>query len=168
VHGLCEPDRGRYLEVRTALIEVRRRIMWDALIVAEARARGLEKTAAVREKLQINRNVLTRFYALDRLTDKAVARMKAPGHAARLRQWYETHLKDLYTAKGANGRAQVVSFEQERESIENDYFDVVLEEVRCEEIRLLRQNQKIEIDEDRLARLDLQWTADAAATSHAR
>jgi len=119
----------------------------DATLIQAARDRGLEKSPFVLKKLQENRNVLTRMYALDRLTDRAVAEMKRPETAAKVDAWYQANLTNRYTYLDDRGRSQVFTLEKNRETIENDYFESVNERIRADYIRSLRQGRPIEINE---------------------
>ena len=123
----------------------------DTAKVSEALARGIEKTRPYREKVQANRAALTRMWFQDRVTQEAVQRSKSPETEARLRQWYQDHLKTRYTYKDEQGKEQVVSFDAEKESIKNDYFDQLRETVRTERARRLLGDRKVEVDERLLA-----------------
>jgi hypothetical protein len=142
------PNLGRH----EGVIAVLKQMLASNLMVAEARARGLEKSPMVREKLQLNRNVLTRLYALDQLTARAVARMKSPNIDDQLKIWYQANLKKLYTVHDNDGKEQVLPFADNRERIADDYFQDLQERIRTEQIRAWRQDHKIERDEAALAK----------------
>ncbi len=125
------------LDHHEGVITVLKQMLESNLMVAEARARGLEKLPMVREKLQLNRNVLTRLYALDQLTARAVARMKSPDIDDRLKDWYQANLKKLYTVHDNDGKEQVLPFAANRERIADDYFQDLQERIRTEQIRSL-------------------------------
>ena len=142
------------LDKQEGVIAVLKQMLGSDLMVAEARARGLDKAAQFREKLQLNRNVLTRLYALDQLTARAVAEMKSPGIDARLKKWYEAHRKD-YTATDKNGKEQPLSFSAVRDRVADEYFQDLQERLRTDQIRVWRQQHKVEIDEAALAKVVL-------------
>jgi hypothetical protein len=148
-------ERRPDLAQRPGVIAVIKKVLAPVLIADEARARGLGKSPMVVEKMQMNRNALTRMYALDRITDQAVARLKEPGAKERLQQWFQRHLKDRYARKNAEGKDEVIDLEKEHEAVENDYFDFLRDEVRAEKIRALREGKAIEIDEPLLERTPL-------------
>lgn len=131
-------------EVLTALLKT---LLEDAMLAQEGRDRGLEKAPIVLQKMQENRNLLTRMYAIDRLTDEAVAEMKKPETRDRIREWYETNRATRFTYRDEAGRSQVIDFDKNRDSIENDYFDMLNEKVRAEYVHGLRQGHPVEIDE---------------------
>src|SRR4030095_9361525 len=143
------------LATHDGLVTVLKYVMRDALLVAEARERGYEELPEVQSHVQLNRNVLTRMYALDQITAKVVARMKEPEHAARVKRWYEEHIKDRYTVKDPDGTTRVVPLESEKESIENDYFEFIREEACAERARFLREGHQIEYNFEVLERLAL-------------
>lgn len=143
-------------ENATAILK---KIWGQAALAAEAAARSLDQTPEFREGLQLNRNVLTRFYAQDRVTDKAVARLKSPEGQRCVRRWYETHLQDRYTFQNADGKPQPLAFDKEHESIENDYFEELREDVRAEEARALRNGRQVRIDDEALENIRITGTA---------
>jgi hypothetical protein len=143
------------LATRDGLVTVLKYVMRDALLIAEARERGYEELPEVQAHIQLSRNVLTRMYALDQITSKVVARTKEPEHAARVKQWYEDHLKDRYTVKDSDGTTRVVSLESEKKSIENDYFEFMREEACAQRVRLLREGHQIEYNFEALELLAL-------------
>jgi len=148
------PERPN-LDQQEGVIAVLKRMLASGLMIAEARARGLEKSPMVREKMQLNRNVLTRLYALDQLTAKAVAQMKSPDIDARLKEWYQANLKKLYTERGGDGKDQVLPFAANRDRIADDYFQDQQDRIRTEQVRAWRHAHKIEIDEAALAKTTL-------------
>jgi hypothetical protein len=125
--------------------------------VAEARRRGLEKTALVREKVQQNRNVLMRLWFLDQITARTSAAMNEPGTEMRLKQWYDSHVKSLYAYRDKNGKEQVQSFEANHDSIRNDYFEDLQDRFRADAIRLLRSGRTIHINEELLKQVAVMW-----------
>lgn len=143
------------LETREGVTEVLKLLLRNALFIAEAEEKGLHLSRAFREGLQINRNVLTRFYFQDRLTDKAIARTKEASYLQRLRGWYQSELERRYTYKDKQGVRTTVSFETQREIIENDFFQILKEEARSEAVAELRQGRTITIDEKALHSLEL-------------
>lgn len=143
------------LDKQEGVIAVLKRMLEPDLMVAEARARGPEKSPLVREKLQLNRNVLTRLYALDQLTARATAQMKSPGIDARLKAWYEANLKKLYTVPDKDGKDTALSFAAAKERVTDDYFQDLQERIRTEQIRAWRRDHKVEIDENVLAKIIL-------------
>ncbi len=158
VYTRLSADRQPDLEKPDGVVEILKMIWGDAALVAEAKAQGLEKSTEFREGLQLNRNVLTRFQAQDHVTAEAVARLKTPEGQRAVREWYEAHLKDRYTYRDEQGKEQVVSFDTGHEGIENDYFDILREEVRAEEARALRKGRKLEINEAQLERMTVSLT----------
>jgi len=161
-------DRRPDLARPDGLIALLKQMLGDALMVAEARDRGLEHSILVREKLQLNRNVLSRMWYLDQLTAQAVATLKQPGTEDKLREWYQAHLKSLYTDRDAAGAEHVVSFEGEHDRIQDDYFEDLQTRLRAETIQSLRRGRKIRIDESRLAELRVQWPLPPPAEAESR
>jgi len=149
------PPQRPDLDQSAGLIAVLRQMLEPNLMVEEARARGLEKSQLVREKMQLNRNVLTRLYALDQLTARAVAQMKSPDIDARLKEWYQANLKKLYTSTDQSGKEQVLPFAANRDRISDDYFEDLQEQIRADQIRAWRKQHRVEIDEAVLARAAL-------------
>ncbi|HZP61296.1 MAG TPA: hypothetical protein VFB27_13325 [Opitutaceae bacterium] len=143
------------LDQQDGVIAVLKHMLGPDLMVGEARARGLEKSPMVREKMQLNRNVLTRLYALDQLTAQATAQMKSPDIDARLKEWYQANLKKLYTFPDKDGKEQVLPFDGNRERIADDYFQNLQDRLRADLIRTLREKHKIEIDDAALAKAAL-------------
>jgi hypothetical protein len=141
------PDRRPDLAKQDGLVAMLKALLGEQLLIDEARARGLEKSPHVLEMLQLNRNTLVRMYAVDQVMAQAVARMKAPDLDDRLRSWFNSNLKTRYMWKDNGGQEHIVSFERERESIQNDYFDALNERLRLERIVSLREERKAEIDE---------------------
>jgi len=137
------PDLGRP-EALTSLLKT---MLEDALLAQEARDRGLEKAPIVVQKVQENRNVLARMYVLDRITDRAVARMKEPDTAARVRAWYETNRTTRYTYRDDRGKPRELPFEANRDNIESDYVEALNEQLRAEYIRGLRKGRTVDIDQ---------------------
>jgi hypothetical protein len=119
----------------------------DLVKVHEALARGIDKTRPYREKVQANRAALTRMWAHDRVTKEASARLKSPETEPRLRQWYQDHLKTRYTYKDEKGNEKVMDYDAEKQSIQNDYFDELREQVKAERAKALRGDRKVEVDE---------------------
>lgn len=149
------PPQRPDVDQSAGLIAVLRQMLEPNLMVEEARARGLEKSQLVREKMQLNRNVLTRLYALDQLTARAVAQMKSPDIDARLKEWYQANLKKLYTSTDQSGKEQVLPFAANRDRISDDYFEDLQERIRADQIRAWRKQHSVEIDEAVLARAAL-------------
>jgi hypothetical protein len=147
------------LEKREAVIDVLREILGEQLLLAEARERGLDKAEPVRQQVLSDRTGLVRIWALDEVTKRASAAMKEPGAEARLEDWYRAHRQTLYTIKDEKGNPRVLEFAAEKERIQNDYFNELLEGLRAKELQQLRQGRKIEIDEKLLAQLPLSWPA---------
>jgi hypothetical protein len=141
------PGERRDIRTPAGLSAVLEDLSEDVVKVAEAKARGIDKTRPYREKVEANRAALTRMWFQDRVTREASERMKSPEIEGRLRQWYQDHLKTRYTYKDPQGQEKVVVFEQEKESIKNDYFDQLRESVRIERARQLIGSKKVIVDE---------------------
>ncbi|WP_394841045.1 hypothetical protein LZC95_28710 [Pendulispora brunnea] len=141
------PAKRPNVATQEGVSKLLKHILTDGLKINEARARGIDKSRAYRETVAANRASLTRMWLQDRITAKAAQRMKAPETEAHLRKWYDDNLKTRYTYKDDKGVEKVMSFEGERQSIRNDYFDTVREQVRAERAAQLREGSKIEIDE---------------------
>jgi hypothetical protein len=135
------------LDRQESVSKILQQLLSPGLLIAEAWARGLEKSPLVREKLQLNRNVLTRLYAIDQLTAQAAAQMKAPDLESHLKQWFESHRHDLYAVKDKNRKDWVLTFEAEKERIANDYFEDLQERMRAAALRDMRAARSIEIDD---------------------
>jgi len=56
-------------------------------------------------------------------------------------------LKSRYTYKDEQGNEKVMSYDAEKQSIENDYFDELRETVKAERAKRLRGDRKVEVDE---------------------
>jgi hypothetical protein len=141
------PARRPNLEHTESLSVILRHLMRNVLLADAARARGYENLPEVIANVQINRNVLTRMYALDQITARAVAMTKEPDHGKRVEEWYRCRLKDMYTAKDADGAEHMMSLAGDRETIENDYFDDLQERLRAETIATLRRSHSVKIDD---------------------
>jgi len=145
------------LENQAALVELLKQILGDGLLAAEAREKGLDKSPGVREKLQLNRNVLMRLWYLDQLADQAAAEMKKPGTEDRLKQWYAANLKSRYTDKDENGKEQVMSFADNHDEIQNDYFEDLQAKIRADAVQQMRKGAKIWVNEKLLDPLVITW-----------
>ncbi len=143
------------LQSHEGVIAIFKQMLGTDLLMAEARSRGLDKSPMVREKMQLNRNVLTRLYALDQLTARAVAQMKSPGIETCLKEWYEANLKKLYTVKEGDGSVHALSLTAEKDRISDDYFQDLQERIRADQIRVLRKDCSVEIDQSVLAKAAL-------------
>ena len=141
------PDKRADLGSPEQLTSILYDLTEDVLKVNEARARGIDKRRPYREKVQANRAALTRMWAHDRVTQEASQRLKSPETEPRLRQWYQDHLKSRYTYKDEQGNEKVMSYDAEKQSIENDYFDELRETVKAERAKRLRGDRKVEVDE---------------------
>ena len=149
-------DKRPDLETHEGVNEILEQMLGNSLLTEEARARGLDKSPIVLEKMQLNRNMMVRTYVLDQIAGQAEARAKEPGEEARLKQWYQDHLEDRYTYKDANGKEQVIPFDpRHHERIEDDYIDDLREQMRQEYMGNLRKDHKIEINEKILAQIVL-------------
>ena len=141
------PGKRPNVATQEGVSKLLKQLLTDGLKLAEARARGIDKSRAYRETVAANRASLTRMWLQDRITAKAAERMKAPEAEVRLRKWYDDNLKTRYTYKDDKGVQKVMRFETEKPSIRNDYFDTVRDEVRAERAAQLREGVHIEIDE---------------------
>ncbi len=142
---------------KDAFIHLLEEMYGEGLLVEEARATGLEKSSLVREKLQLNRNVLSRMWFLDQITAQASAEMKKPGTEEKLKQWHKDHLKSLYTYQDENGKEKVGSFEEDHDRVQDDYFQDVQDRLRADAIQALRKGHKIVVDEQQLKDLAVNW-----------
>jgi hypothetical protein len=95
---------------QAGVIQLLQDMLQQPLLAEEARELGMENTPLVREKMQLNRNVLARMWLMDQLTERATARMNEPGLEERLRAWYTTHLNTRYTYMDDHGQARTVAF----------------------------------------------------------
>lgn len=145
------------LDKQDVLIGMLKQMLADPLLAAKARETGLDKSDFVREKMQLNRNVLTRMWYLDQITAQATAEMKKPGNEQRLKQWYQANLKTLYTDKDESGKEQVVSFEGQHDRIGNDYFEDLQSRLRAETIQNMRKSHKVFVDERQLENISFSW-----------
>lgn len=149
------PDKRPDLERPAGVNQILEQMFAKSLLTEEVRKRGLEKSPMMLEKLQLNRNMLVRLYALNQFAREATARAKEPGEQARVKQWYQAHLKDRYTYKDANGKEQVIPFEGQYERIEDDFVDDLREKIREQRVYALRKAHKIRINEPELKQLQL-------------
>jgi hypothetical protein len=156
-HAQLPAARRPRLETREGLIDVLRGLMGQALLVAEAKRRGLERSEPVRRGVEMNRNALVRLWTVDRLEKTAAAELSQPGFDARLRLWYEGRSRSRYTYRDGSGIERTVSFATGRESIRNDYLEERIDGVRAEEVRRLRSGGDVEIDERALAAASIVW-----------
>ncbi len=145
------PAERPNIATQEGAIQILRELLEPVMMIAEAEARGLDRSETMRDKLELNRSALLRFHVQDQITAEAVKRNEAPGQAARVRQWYGAQAKTRYTFKEADGKEKVLKFDEEKERIENDYFEHVMLQVRAEKLRTLREGKEIVIDEKRLA-----------------
>ncbi len=147
------PDERPDLERKEAVVDILKQILEPELEAAEARALGLERSDKVRSLLQQNRNTIVRLWELDRLTAETVERTRRPDHEQRLRQWYQDQRSGRYTYRDAGGQLRTRELEKERESIQNDYFEHLVETVRAETLAALRRGRRIEVDEEFLRQM---------------
>jgi hypothetical protein len=141
------PDRRPDLTKPEGLTELLKRELEDVLKVEEALARGIDRQHGYRVKVQENRAAITRMWFQDQATRETQERMKAPDIEGRLRQWYKERLTTRYTYKDEKGQDKVVVYDDEKESIRNDYFDHLRDVVRDERAQRLRQGHEVEVDE---------------------
>jgi len=147
------PDLAKH-EVVEALL---RSALTDSLMLAEARRRGLDKDKAVREQVQSDCTGLVRMWALDQVTRQTVEAMQQPGVELKVRQWYDAHLKSLYTIRDKDGNTRVMDFKTNYAIIKDDCFNGLQEQLRAERLRQFRAGHPVRIDEKRLAGLALNW-----------
>ncbi len=152
-----------HLERQEEMLRVLREIWSQELLLAEARERGLERAELVQQRVHSDRVSLARQWALEQTTRKATELMKQPGTAAKVKEWYAAHQKDLYTVQDENGRSRVLPFDADRQTIESDYSNDLVARLRADEMQRLRQGCRISIDEEALARSPLRWPAAASA-----
>jgi hypothetical protein len=134
----------------------------DSLLLAEAYDRGIDKSEIVRTQVQSDRTGLVRQWAMEQVTAKADAAMKAPDFEERLQEWYKSHLKSLYTTTNTmTGQVRVITLAADRDLIQSDYFNDLMERMRADELKRLRQGHKIEINEAALEQLKVKWWAPA-------
>jgi hypothetical protein len=145
------------LEKPEAVIALLRSLLEDRLLLAAARERGLDRAEPVRQQVQSDRTGLARLWALDQVTKKAVQEMKEAETEEKLKQWYEAHQKSLFTVRDESGAERVLTLEKDKELIQNDYFNDLLDRLRTKELQSLRQGRKIEIDEPLLDALVIHW-----------
>lgn len=148
-------DKRPDLKTRDGLNQILEQMFEKSLLTEEAQKHGLDKSPMVLEKLQLNRNMLVRLYTLNQIADEAMAQSKTPGEQARVKQWYQDHLKDRYTYKDDSGNEQVISLDQQYERIENDYIDDLREKLRNEHLHAIRAAHKVEVNEDVLEKIVL-------------
>jgi hypothetical protein len=154
-HESLPAEKRPDLRQPEGLIEVLKKILEEPALAEEARAQKLHETPEFRDRFQLNRNTLTRFHAQDRRTDRCAAHLKTPAGQSALRAWYERNLQSRYTIKDKEGKERVISLETDYQSIENDFFDVLQEDLRSHEARALRAERKIVIEEQSLARAEV-------------
>jgi hypothetical protein len=148
------------LQKQEGLIAMLKVLLADHLLIDEARARGLDRSPAVLERVQLNRNTLVRLFVIDQLAEQAAQKLKLPGTAERLAKWYAENLKTRYTHKRPDGTEQVVDFQTERDSIANDYAEALDEQGRAERLRALRKGRTITVNDAVLER----WSPPLAPT----
>jgi hypothetical protein len=144
------PTERPDLDNKSAVTAVIKRLLAQDLFVHEARARGLDKSQDVRLAIEKERSHLVWEYAIDQIAGQADAHSRDAGLEARVRRWYEDHLKDHYTSM-TDGATNVVSYEKEHETIENDYLAAIQEQLRSEGVKALRQGRTVRIDDRALA-----------------
>jgi len=140
---------------RSGVEKILEQMLTGSLLTEEAQSRGLDAAPLVVEKLQLNRNMMVRMYALDQIAAEAVARAHRPDADAQTKQWYVDHLKDRYTYTDAKGATLVVPLDAQHGRIEDDYIDNLREVVRAEHLQRLRRQHEIEINEQVLAQAPL-------------
>lgn len=127
------------------------RVLAEPLMVAEARAQGLQHSHFVKEMQQFNRNLMVKTWVHERITKEAAQRLKTPELKRQLLAWYNQHREDLYTYTDESGGKKVASFEEEIDRIRNDYADAENERLTREKIAALRDEAAIDIDATVLA-----------------
>jgi hypothetical protein len=127
------------------------------LLLAEAEARGLDRTAAVREQIQSDRTGLVRQWAIEEIAKKADTMAHDPANEPQLKAWYDAHRATLYTSKDEHGQTHVLPYTPNSDRIQSDYFTHLFEQLRHAELQRLRQGKTIVVDERRLADATVRW-----------
>jgi hypothetical protein len=129
-------------------LKIAQPLLISPLMQAEGRKQGLESSAEVQANVQLNRNVLTKMAMLSRLASQGHAQREAPGWQDRAKQWYDTH-KNRYAAQ--NG--EILSYETNKRAVMDDYEQDIVSRIRAEELRSLRTNHTIIINDPVLENL---------------
>ena len=155
VYAQLHPPRPN-LETNEALVEFLKPFILPGLMTAEAERLGIEKLPAFQDKIIQNRNTLLRFYMHSLIEAKANEELQSLGLDQQMKSWYEQHAA-RYAAPGAK---KFPAYADVRERVEGDYSVDLLERLRAEKIRALREMHHIQIDEAALK------TARAETTTH--
>jgi hypothetical protein len=134
------------IERPDGMVELVKHLLEEDFLAAEALSQGIDRERGYLEKVELNRNALARMWSQDQSAAHARERLAASDVDARLHEWYKDHLATRYTYK-ENGKEKVMPFDQNRDSILNDYSDALRDSVRAEEGKALRQGHKIVVDE---------------------
>jgi hypothetical protein len=149
-HEVWERPDLREAEALTPILQ---ELLAERLLVEEARRRGLDRSAALREQLELQRNGLVRRWVLARVEMEAVRPLAGPDAEPQLRRWYQDRQATLYTLSDEAGKAQVLAFESERARIAADYARHLEEDARSGYLRALHRGRKIQVFDDVLKRL---------------
>jgi len=132
-------------------------VLGDQLLLAEAKERGLDQADPVRTQVQADRTGLVRQWAMEQATREADAMMKAPDIEDRLKKWYKSHRKTLYTIKDKDGKKTLLDFQKNHDQVQGDYFEDLLEQVRRQDLQKLRAGKKIDLDGKVLDQTVIVW-----------
>lgn len=150
-YGLPTGSRPDILDTEDFL-KLIRSIVISPLMQAAARKEGLAEAPWVQSNVQLNRNVLTKMAMLEWLAKQGRAQRGTEAWNNRVKQWYQAH-KSRYTTRDARGNESFLPFESNKENIMDDYEKDVVVQLRTEEIRSLRQQHTIVINDHVLERL---------------
>jgi len=136
-------DRPDILDPADLLPIIRSAII-SPLMQAEGRKEGLMSSSWVQTDLQLNRNVLTKMAMLSWLARQGHAQREAPGWDDRVKQWYENN-KNRYLIHEADGKETLLSYETNKRTVMDDCEADIVNRIRAEEVRSLRQSHTIVI-----------------------
>lgn len=127
-----------------------------ALLLAEARARGLDRNPAVLQQVENDRTGLVRQWAMEEITRRADVAVHRPDSEPKIKAWYDSHRAD-YTAKGADGKFHVIDYAEAHDQAMGDYFTHLMLAMRREQLDAYRKGRSLVVDNERLDQATIRW-----------
>jgi hypothetical protein len=150
------PERAN-LDDRDALVSGLQDALESALLLAEARARGLDHIPEVQQQIENDRTGLVRQWAMEEVARKADAEVHQPQSEPRIKAWYDAHRADLYTAKDPTGKTHVLDYAENHDQVLNDYFTYRMEQMRQEQLATYRKGRTVIVNEQPLESATVRW-----------
>jgi hypothetical protein len=150
------PERAN-LDNQAALVSGLQDALEGALLLAEARARGLDRAPEVQHQVENDRTGLVRQWAIEEVARRADVEVHQPQSEPRIKSWYDAHRADLYTTKDAAGKPHVLDYAENHDEVMNDYFTHRMEEMRQEQLAAYRKGRTILVNEQPLESATVRW-----------